>query len=913
MMSAFRRFLLRVVNAFRPGRAEADLAREVTSHLGLLEDEFRRRGMSTADARLAAKRAFGNVEQTKERHRDERSFMWLDGAGRDVQYAVRMLRKAPTFAVVAILTIGLGVGANTAVFSLMESVVWRPLAVRAPHRLRLMTWVSGPNDVMTITTGPTVIGRNGARLQTPFSYAAFLALRKHTSVLADLCAFRDLSGATAVIAGQAEPINADLISGSFYETLGVTPAIGRPVEESDDAPGAAAVGVLSHAFWSRRFGGSAGVIGERMDVNGVSITIVGVNPADFSGATTAFAPDIFLPLHLQPAVWPNRYIQGGSMVDDAAAWWLSVIGRLAPSVSDGQAQKALDLALRSAIETTLADRARRDQPRLRLVDGTRGVDELGGEFGYSLHVLWALTGFVLLLACVNLANLLLARADGRRRELAVRLAIGAGRARLARQLVTEGMVLAVLGGFAALAIGNAARNVIPSVLGAPWLPRPFEGSLDAPVLGATIALTLLTGLLVSVAPVWRAIRAPLNNALKDSGRTTGARTVAAGRLFVAVQVAVSVVLLASAGLFIRTLINLDRTHLGFDPDHVVLFSIDPPHSAYDGPARVALFERLEQAIGALPGVLHVSLSSSPLVGHDTSTTLVGADGRYPPRDAARKAWINDVGQDFFRTMGISIVKGRGFQKDDGTTSEPVVVVNQAFVRTFFPSGDALGHAVVLDRGSVSRIVGVIEDTPFFDLRRAPPPTVLRPYRQLCDVQGMTFEIATDLPLASLVASVRQVVHRVDPQVPISDVRTQGAQIASTVSRERLFALLTVAFGLLAVTLTCLGVYAIVANVIARRTAEVGLRMALGAHPTLIVLMLVRQTALAIGLGLAAGFLCVLDLGRYFSSLLYGVGARDPITLSGAVLLAFAAGIIAAAVPARRAARLSPLDALGHES
>ena len=907
-----RRLFLRLVNVLRPGRQEPDLVREVASHLTLLEDEYRRRGMSAEDARLAAKRAFGGVEQTKERHRDARSFVWLDDARRDVQYAARMLRKSPTFAAIAILTIGLGVGANTAVFSLMESAVWRPLAVRAPQRLRLMTWVSGPNDVMTISTGPTVIGPDGARLQVPFSYAAFVALRQQTQGLADLCAFRDLSGMTAVVAGQAEVVNVDLVSGSFYETLGVSTSIGRPIEQSDDAPGASAVSVLSDGFWVRRFGRSAAVLGQRLDVNGVPTTIVGVNPPAFSGATEGFAPDVFLPLHVQPAVWPSRYIRDGSMLGDPAAWWLSLIGRLAPAVSDGRTQAVLDVALRNAVKSTLPDRVRRDQPQLRMVDGSRGVDELGDQFGRPLRVLLALTGFVLLLACVNLANLLLARADGRRRELSVRLAIGAGRARLARQLFTEAAVLAMLGGAAAVAIGYGVRDVIPALLGAPWLPPRFEGRFDMPVLGATIALTLVTGFLVSLAPMWRAIRTSPNTALKDSGRTTGARTVAGGRSLVAVQVAVSVVLLAGAGLFIRTLTNLDRTNLGFDPRHIVLFSIDPPRSAYTGAKRIALFERLEDALRAIPGVRQASLSSSALVGQDTSTTSVAPDGRTPPGGAVRKAWVNDVGQDFFQTMGIPVLQGRAFQAEDAATSESVIVVNRAFVRTFFPSGDALGHTV-LSNSTVSRIVGIVEDTPFHDLRTPPPPTLFRPYRQLRDMAGMTFEIATDLRSGSIADSVRQVVRGIDPQVPIRDLRTQGAQIASTLSQERLFALLTAAFGLLAVTLTCIGIYAIVANAVARRTAEVGVRMALGARPSAIVLMLVRQTAIATVIGLAAGALGVLALGPYLSSLLYGVQGRDPVTLGVAVVVAFAAGIIAAAVPAGRAARLSPLAALGHDS
>ena len=888
------------------------LNREIREELESLTDQhaedLQRQGVPAAEARRRARAALGSLDARCEDCRESIGLRLFDELSGDVRYALRTLRRAPSFSIVAILTIAVGIGANAAILSLMEAAVWRPLPVRDPSRLRLLTWASGPNDVMDNTTGPTVTAPDGTRAETPFSYAVFTALRRRTEILTDLCAFRALGRVTAVIDGQAETATAQLVSGNHDRALGISAALGRSILESDDAPGMEVVAVISNGFWTRRFDRQPSVIGRRIDINGAPVTIVGVAPIGFSGATLGLAADVSLPLHAQPSIAPNRYLRTASMLDDPATWWLSLLGRLSPAVGDAQAQSALELALQDAVRASLPDRTRLDQPHLRMLDGSRGVDALGEEFGRPVRVLLGFVGFVLLLICANLGSLLLARASARQREISLRLAIGASRVRLVRQTLTEGLVLAGIGGSLGLLVGYATRNVIPSLLVPSWVPMPMPPMFDARVLAGAVGLTLLAGVLFSLAPAWHFTRSPLGHALRDAGRVTRSTKMTGARPLVVLQVVLSAVLLAGAGLFLRTLTNLYRADLGFRPDRIVLLAVDPPRSQYAGRKRVALFERTEESLRVLPGVQHLSLSASPLVGHDTNTTSVGVDGRRPRRGAVDSAWINQVGNDFFQTMNIPILQGRGFEQPDGRDAPPVAVVNQAFVQKFFPSGEALGHTVTTN-GVTSRIVGIAGDTRYRDIRTPPPPTIFRPYVQLDDADSMTFEIQTELPEAAVARAAREALRAIDPQIPVGDVRSQRAQIDSTLSQERLFAVLTGTFSLVAIALTCIGIYGVVANAVGRRTNEIGIRVALGATRRNVIAMVLGEIVLPVGLGAGLGILAIAGVGRVLSTLLYGVAPQDPSTIAGALLLVLATALVAAAIPARRATRIDPMEAL----
>jgi predicted permease len=896
--------------AFRGRALNHEMREELRLHAEMQAADLERGGVARDEAVRRARAELGSFDGQREEMRQSLGLRLLDELRGDVSYALRTLRRSPVFACTAILTIALGIGANAAILSLMEAAMWQPLPVREPQRLRVLGWVSGQNDVMDTVSGPIMFGPDGARVETPVSYTVFNALRNAGEVIEDACAFRLVRGLTAMIDGRGQIINVSLVSGNYFQMLGVSAAVGRAIADADDSPRAQPVGVISDGFWMRQFGGDPGVIGRRIEINGLTITIVGVAPRGFSGTTAGTVPSVFLPISAQPVVAPYASANTPSVLDRPAVWWFSMLARVKPGVSDPRAAAALQLTFQRAVAASLPDRLNVDQPYLRVLDGSRGVDEMRHQLGRPLAVLSGVVGGVLMLACANLSNLLLTRTSRRRREIAMRLSLGAGRFRIARQMVTEGLVLALLGGSAGVLLGFWLRNAIPSLLATSGALPPFGAAFTARVTVAAVVLSALTGMIFSVAPAWRAAKLPALTTLKDAGRGPAhRRTGALG--FIVLQVALAGVLLTGAGLFVRTLANLNRAELGFQPDRIVLFGIALPRSAYAAEQLAPLYHRVEDAVRRIPGVRDVTMSTSPLAGNDTSTTMVGPDGRAHGRTDADRSWLNDVGPGFFEMMGIHILQGRGFQAADGPGDPLVAIVNQQFVRKFFPTGEVLGR--VVRSGAVNyRVVGVAADARFRDVRSAPPPTLYRAYRQLKDVNGNTFAVRADVDQASLSAALGETLRDIDPRLLLRDVRSQREQIESTMSQERLFAVLTSAFGVLAVALTCLGIYGVVAQATSQRTAEIGVRMALGAQRREVVTMLLRESAAPIVIGLAAAGLGIAFLGRFLTSFLYELRPSDPLTIAAALLLVLLTGLAASYMPARRASRLPPTVALRHD-
>ncbi|MDQ2840096.1 MAG: ADOP family duplicated permease, partial [Acidobacteriota bacterium] len=539
-------------------------------------------------------------------------------------------------------------------------------------------------------------------------------------------------------------------------------------------------------------------------------------------------------------------------------------------------------------------------------------DELREQFSKPVFVLLSLVGLVLLIACSNLANLLLARATARQREISVRLALGAGRWRIIRQMLTEGLVLAILGGSVGLLLGFWMRNGIPRLLAKSWAPSPFEAQFDSRVLLITIGVTLLTGILFSLAPAWKSTRVPVNAALKDGARSTmGLSNLFAGKSLVVLQICLSLLLLVGAGLFIRTLANLKSADLGFHPERILLFTVDPPRTRYAGEKKKALFLQLEERIQAIPGIQSATLSQDALVADNTSTTRFTTPGRGPRPGEADKAWINWVGDHFFETMGIPILYGRPLGAGDRANSPLVGVVNQQFARSFFPGVNPLGKAVV-NGNNTYQIVGICGDARFDQIRSPVPPTFYAAFTQARDLGNMTFELKTAASEGSILRSVREIIHSVDKDLPIFDVRTQTEQIDATLSRERLFAALASGFGLLALILASVGIYGVMAYAVARRTSEIGVRMALGAQRYQILRMILREAAFLAAAGISIGLLASVGLMRYIRGMLYGLTPFDPLTLCGAVLLLLLVVLAAGWLPATRASRLDPMVALRHE-
>jgi len=716
-----------------------------------------------------------------------------------------------------------------------------------------------------------------------------------------------MSRLTATVDGYAEPVAAEMVSGNFYRDLGIQASAGRRIMASDDTPSAASVAIISDAYWSRRFGRSAAAIGKKIELNRIPVTIIGVNSPNFIAAQTGRSPEVFVPLSLQQQVLPDA---DGSMLKNADLWWLQIMGRLKPGVTDKTAQAELNVLLEQAVKSTLPNKKNTDMPRIRVMAGDRGLDSLKNDFAKPVYVLMSLAAIVLLIACTNLANLLLARAAARQREMSVRLAIGAGRWRIIRQVFTESMLLAILGGAVGLLLGYLGRNAIPALIANPWDSSPIDAPFDTRVLAFTIAVSLLTGLLFGVAPAWRATQANVNAGLKDTGRMTSSRSKAlAGKALTVFQVSLSVLLLIGAGLFVRTLLNLKSAQLGFRPDHILLFDIDAPLSRYPGAKRVALYRELEERLPEIAGIEALTLSNGPLVSGGTSITNFTPTNS--PERKQDRAWVNWVGARFFETMGIPILYGRGFSFHDTKNSPKVAVINKRLAQQFFPKSNPVGQTFRSDNSTIE-IAGVCGDTRYSDLRTDPPPTFYLDYAQQKDAGSMTFEVKTAASTGSVVHAIRETVRSIDKDLPLIDVRTQEEQIDSTLSNERLFAALTSGFGVLALILAGIGIYGGMAYNVARRTSEIGIRMALGAQARQVLSMTLREGLLMAGIGVAAGAAAALGLTRFVSAMLYGLKPSDPATLVGASLLLLAVATLAGWLPARRASRVDPMVALRHE-
>jgi predicted permease len=892
---------------------ERDMDDELRFHIERVVDSLVQAGIPPAEARRRAVLEFGGLEARKDECREARGLQLADELSGDVRYALRQLRRSPAFTAVAVVSLALGIGANTAILGLIEAALWKPIPVREPDRLRQFSWVSGPRPVMNSSWGNWSRTVAGGRASTSFSYPAYEQLARTQSTFDQLFGFKPIGRVTTIVDGQAELASAILVSGRFYEGIGTAPRAGRAIVPDDDVRGGTeTVALISDAFWARRFARDPSAIGRRVVVNQVPVTIIGVNPAGFSGPDPAEHPDVFMPLAKQPLVFPFRRARTGSLLDDPDYWWVLVMGRLKAGVTDVQAREESDRLFAAIVRDSLPDRGDRDQPRLRLLPGARGQDNLREAFGRPLLVLVGLVGLVLLMACANVATLLLVRASVRQREVSLRLALGAGRWRIARQLLTEGLVLGLGAGALGVALGYWVRDVVPSLLVPSWVPDlQLSSEFDLRVLLLATAVSVATSVLFSLAPIWQAIRIDINSALKAGGRMVASRASARrGRPLVVVQVCLSVVLLVGAGLFVRTLWNLRAVDVGFQTQHVVLFTIDPPRARYAGGARKALFTRLHEGVAAIPGVEDASLSESPLVAGGSSRTRVGPDGRPPgPND---EAWVNDVGARFFETLGIPIVSGRSFDAHDTATSAAVVVVSERFVREFFPDGNPIGRAV-RNNGVLFRIVGVCGDVRFSNARLPSPPLFYRHFAQTPGEPGaLTFEVRTPLDPATIVSSVRQAVRGIDRDLPVFDVRTQDEQIDATMARERLFVTLTLAFGAIALALAAIGIYGTVAHGVVRRTGEIGIRLALGAERRDVLLMILREASFTTAIGAAIGVAAAAMLTRYVQAMLFGVTRLDPATLAGAVTIIMAAALLAGWLPARRAARLDPMTALRHE-
>jgi predicted permease len=890
-------------------RWEHDLAEELRFHIERQTALNIAAGMLSSEAHRLAILQLGATEGLKEACREQRRGYWFESWLADVHYGLRGLRKNPSFAAVAILSLALGIGVNIAIFTLAQEILLQKLAVPHPDQLRLVNWTAGEKRVVHSTWGNWDQTPSGEFTSTSFAYPVYQELRRENTVLGDLFAFKLFGHATISADGQPEQVQGEFVSGNFYQELGVGTQIGRPIQPADDAtPGAGAVVVLSDAYWARRFARSPSVIGASVEVNRTPVTIIGVNPPGFTGAAEPqSSPEIFLPFSMQPVVLPYRE---GPILTKSAVWWMLIMGRAKPGVSDETARASLNVALDRAVRNNMTAGKDEVVPRLGLGPGSRGLNSGYKVFGQPTYILMALAGVVLLLACANLANLLLARASARQREMSVRLALGAGRARLVQQVMTESLLLAAMGGLAGLFLGFLGRDIIPHLMASSWEPAPFSAHFGWRIFAFCAVVSLLCGLLFGLAPAWQATRLDTHSEVMEGVRATAKRSRGlAGKSLGVFQVALSLVLVAGAGLFVRTLLKLSSIDPGFRAQSVLLFDIDPPAAHYPPPEDIVLHRQIEQKLASVPGLESITLSGEPLVADDVSETDFIPTETPKIEGLTMTAYYNGVGHDFFSTMSIPILYGRGFDSRDTETSPKVAVVNQQLVKKFFAHANPIGKTFNKER---FEIVGVCANTRYQDLRSEPPPTFFVPYRQMESAGAMTYEIRTRAPIGSVLPAIRKAVQSVDKDLPLISVRTQTEQIANTLTHERIFATLTAGFGVLALILASIGIYGLMAYNVSRRTNEIGIRMALGAQRTTIGRMILRETFVLVLVGIAIGAPATWAMSRVIASLLFGLSPHDPLTLGGVVALLFVAGILAGYVPSRRATHLDPMAALRHE-
>jgi len=916
-MKILRRFLVRMRNLV-VRQSHADRFREeMQEHLIQQTEENMRSGMPPDEARRHAALKFGVAETIREQYHAETSLPLIESTLQDLRYAVRILRKSPGFTAIAVGSLALGIGANTAIFTAAQHMLLDRLNVPHPDQLRMFYWTQPKEGIVSSMWGSWDDMPDGGEISTSFSYPVYQQMRQANRSMAEVFAFKPYGRMTVTISGNAEAAETEMVSGNYYAGLGVRPQLGRGIQESDDGEvGSGPVVTISDRMWTNRFGRSPDAIGKTVLVNAQPMTVVGINPPGFTGANSAQGtPDVFLPFSMQPIVAPDGS-DTPSLLTNKSLWWVLMMGRIKPGVSSETSQASLNVALNAAVRATMDVKKDNQLPRLVLRDGSRGQNPSIEGFAKPLVVLMALAGLVLLLACANLANLLLARAGVRQREMSVRLAMGAGQGRILRQMMTESLLLSFLGGASGLLLAWLVRNTIPRLLSNAWDPPAFSARLSWPIFAFAAAVSVLTGIVFGLAPAWKSTRVEVSSSLKESGQTvTRRRRGLGGKAIVAVQVALSMLLVIGAGLFVRTLMQLGRTPLGFRSHNLLLFSVDLPETRYPLAASTPILQRLDEKFASVPGVQAEALTELPLISGSARNSTLIPEGQQKKAEGNPSALTNRVGAHFFETFGIPIIAGRVFTMQDAPNSPKVAIVNQSLAQKYFPNANPIGKTFQTGgrHPFTVEIVGVCGDARYYRVRKEVQPTFYTPYWQVDEgVHDATFAISTQLDGHALLPSLRDAIRQIDTNLPMLDVRTQDEQIAANLRQERIFAVLSSGFGVLALALACVGIYGIMAYSVANRRNEIGIRLALGAQPRQVRTMILRESTWLSVAGIVAGVGTALFLTRLVKSMLYGIQPNDPLTISCGVLLLLAVALAASWIPARRAARVQPMEALRHE-
>lgn len=833
----------------------------------------------------------------------------MNGILADLRFSFRAIRRSPLFASIAILSLALGIGANTAIFTLLDQVLLRALPVQNPDEM-VMLYQSGFHN-----------GNNsGARMH---SYPMYQDFQTKAQPLAEVLCRRDVSTAIA-IDNQTERVNAEVVSGNYFTMLGVKPALGRVFNSNEDDRtfmGHPSV-VLSYDYWVNRFNADPNVIGRKVQVNNYPMTIVGVSAAGFSGLDPAFSPSIRIPILMKDAVMPDFSVN----LANRRSRWVQVFARLKPGYTVESAAAPLQGLFHQLreYESTLPEASKwtpymRDQflkGTLHVERAATGYSQLRNSFSTALVVLMIMVGLVLMIACANVANLLIARAFARQKEIAVRLSIGATRGQLVRQLLVESMILSVIGGVAGVVLSVALTRALLALMPAGGTPLLIQPTPDARILGFTVVVTFLTGILFGLVPALRASRPDLWSTLKD---TVGAVSGSAGSLFlrkglVTAQVALSFLLLFGAGLFVRSLQNLKESNTGFQQmGNLVTFQLAPPLAGYDAPRTTQFFNQLVTELRAIPGVTNAAVARVPLLNGSEWDSSIRVQGYDAKEGEDMQAYMNSLTPGYFDTMGIRLVEGRDFRTSDQMQTPRVAIVNRKFADYYFGGKSPVGH--YLGRGGPGavgydvEIVGMVEDSMYEGPREGIHKQVFVPHYGKTSAAVYVRAAANT---AQIFSQVRETVKRLDSRLPIYDLKTLESQFDEILLTERLIALLSAGFGLLATMLAAIGLYGVMAFVVTRRTKEMGVRMALGAKQSEVVWLVMKEVLLLLVLGLAIGLPSAALLGKYIASQLYGIQPGDPVVAGITMFVLIAVASLAGLIPARRASRIDPILALRYE-
>lgn len=904
---------------------EAELEREIHDHLELEAEEQQRAGLSAAEAGRAARQVFGNPAMVREDVREAWGWQWLERLWLDTRLAVRLWARTPGFSAIAIATIGLGIGSSTALVGQVRAVFWTPLPVASPHDLRFVAWTSprrpfvmGPN----VMAGPRI---NGADTFGTVSYPAFLALRDEATAFSDVACWADLGEARPVILGELGFATVQFVSGNYFRTLGVPAALGRTIQPEDHSLTAwSPVAMISHRFWLRTFGGDPDVTTRTLRLNGRPFAIVGVMPQGFFGLDPAVSPEIVVPNGaIEIAAATENPLRNGGLWNACR-----VVARLAPGRSDQEARTDFERILAASIASAPPSEPY-DPPRVSLVPAAYGQSTLRDGTATPLVILLIVVGGLLLAACANIAGLLLARGSARSREIATRLAIGASRARIVRQLITESLVLAIAGGLFGLVLayslsgaGSALLSqLMPTLFGADRT-LSLAAVVDGRLLAFGAALALLSGMLFGALPALRTTRLDLIAVIKDNARSGLPRFgLTGGQAMVAAQTTLAITLLVGAGLFTRTLSNLRSVDLGFETDRLLYARIEPRSGGLVQAQRRQFFEDAVTRLRAIPGVTAATATGMAPLGGDTSVGI----GNFtmgvcpsPPRPAAAEpdlVAVSTVSPGYFETLGMPILEGRDLMLSDAGPVGPgrlaTVVVNQAFAREYFPGQSAVGQAARIGNdctkmlGSLS-IAGVVGDNRA-DLRAAAAPAMFFP---LGGFQGpVTLIVRTAADPAAMIPTVRRAMTELNANTPTFSEAPVAALMERRLRRERLLSSLLTIFAGVTMFICCLGIYGMLAYAVERRRQEISVRMAIGAQTSDVVRLMVRESLLPVASGLIAGALLSVVANRWMAQLLYGVSSYDPLTLAGASVVFLLIAVAAAALPSRAAARVNPVLAL----